>query len=352
MQKIGFVLAFLLLAIPSTGNANENIQPDDEAEAPQTQLDVFTGPKPMDLKPPTYPRKERRQGKEGWVQLNFMVSAEGKPYEVVVTDSTGIEAFETAALRTVTGWTFEPALMDGVPIDAGSSFKIKFALSGPGTGARSSFVRGYKKLSKFISDDDKESADAELAGLNVQNLYEDAYVNLARYNYYKKWGDERQQLAALRRAIAHETDANYLPKKVFVSALLSMFMLEVVTQDFARALATWKVLETQGVDERKMTALQGAVDDILTLTGDDRTYDVSGTIGPSSSWYYRLLKNSFSVHVASGVVAEIRLRCKKKYVFFPYEPDIQYRISDNSGSCGIELVGDPGTTFSLVQSRS
>jgi TonB family protein len=333
--------------------APENTQSNDQTEPTQTQLELFTGPKPIDLKPPRYPRTEQRLGKEGWVQVNFMISPEGKPYEIVVTDSTGIEAFEKAAVRTVKDWTFEQALMDGVPIDAGSIHRISFELTGPGNvGARKSFIRAVRKLSKSISDEDQESSEAALTGLEPQNLYEDAYLNIAWFNYFKKWGTERQQLGALRRGIAYKSNAQYLPKDLYVSSLLSMFVLEINAQDFARALATWEMLEAQELDEKKMTSLQSAVDDILVLKGDDRSYDVPGRIGANSSWWYRLLKNSFSVIVTSGAVAEIKLRCDRKYVFFRYEPDIQYRISDNYGSCGIELVGDPGTTFSLVQSRT
>ena len=119
------------VASADSASTNEDTQPDDDdqAEAIETQLEVFIGPKPIDLKTPKYPRKEQRLGKEGWVQLNFMISPEGKPYEVVVTDSVGSEAFEKTALRTLKRWTYEPALMDGVPIDAGSNFKIVFALT-------------------------------------------------------------------------------------------------------------------------------------------------------------------------------------------------------------------------------
>ena len=143
-----------------------------------------------------------------------------------------------------------------------------------------------------------------------------------------------------------------MDRVLFVKVLLAMFDLEVSTQDFARALSTWKLLEALDVDEQKMAIIQNAVINIFTLKGDDRAYAVSGKIGESSSWYYHLLKNSFKIDVVNGKVAEIKLRCDKKYVFFRYDPDIQYRISDKYGFCGIELVGDPGTTFSLVQSRT
>ena len=53
--------------------------------------------------------------------------------------------------------------------------------------------------------------------------------------------------------------------------------------------------------------------------------------------------------VGHGAVSEIKLLCKKKFLFFKYQPDIQYTVSPNAGDCSIGVVGDPGTTFELIQ---
>ena len=77
---------------------------------------------------------------------------------------------------------------------------------------------------------------------------------------------------------------------------------------------------------------------------------VDAQINTGTSWFYMLFKKRFQIAVTNGELAEIKLRCDKQYVFFRYEPDIQYRVSDRHGNCGVELVGAPGTKFSLVQS--
>ncbi len=41
-----------------------------------------------------YPRNEVTDGREGWVVLNMMIDPKGKPYEVMVADSSGNPAFE------------------------------------------------------------------------------------------------------------------------------------------------------------------------------------------------------------------------------------------------------------------
>jgi hypothetical protein len=70
----------------------------------------------------------------------------------------------------------------------------------------------------------------------------------------------------------------------------------------------------------------------------------------SHSWHHQLFKDHFQIAVASGKVSDIKLRCKKAYVFFHYQPGVQYKVESRSGNCWMELIGEPGTTFDLTQS--
>jgi hypothetical protein len=56
------------------------------------------------------------------------------------------------------------------------------------------------------------------------------------------------------------------------------------------------------------------------------------------------------VVVSEGHVSEIKLRCDKRFVFYKFDPELKYEVASQYGKCGIELVGEPGTTFNLVQS--
>ena len=350
MTSKWIALTMMLSALPAWAETLKGSSQAVTAIEAKPQLELFTGPKSKLLSAPVFPRSEQHKGREGWVQLGMMISPEGRSYEVVITDSTGNDAFEAAALKAAEKWIFDPALMNGVPIDAGGNFKVKFALEGGALGASSKFVRAMRRLKRHFKNDNQKNADIEFEKMRVQNLYEDAFLNIARFNYYEKWGDEQQQLNALRRGIAHEDDANYLPKKLFLSALLSKFRLEVKLRDFAAALHTWEVFEKKSANNKIKEMLRKIVIDIERLANDDRSYVVTGRIGADFSWNYRLLKRQFNIVIESGEIAEIKLRCEKKYVFFRYDPKINYHISDNYGSCGIELVGNPNTKFSLVQS--
>jgi TonB family protein len=345
MKTMKFVYATLpvLCALAAAVPAAEETQPAGAAP-----VELFKGPRGIDLKAPSYPQSERSSGDEGWVIVNVMIDPEGKPYEPTVVDSTGNKVFEKVALETVEKWRFEPASMNGTPIHAGSTLKLQFQLSGA-TGAREQFVKAYAQLVKAVDAGDRERADARLALLEAHNLYEDAYRGIAHYKYYLKWGTQSQQLAAVRRALAGEKNARYLPKDVFARVLQTALSLEIRLHDYASALRTWETLRATPLDEASRAKWQTSIDEIQALRTNDKAYTVAGDFGDRSSWFYELLKRKFQLEVASGSIAEIKLRCDRQYVFFRFDPTLQYTIAGNNKGCSMELVGQPGTKFQLTQ---
>lgn len=341
-MKLAYAMLLALCVLASVRAAEE------PAPAAATPVALYQGPKPINLVPPSYPAAQRDNGAEGWVILNMMVDPEGKPYEATVVESTGNAALNKVALEGVKAWRFEPATMDGKPIDASFNQKVTFLLTGE-TGARDGFVLSYKQLLTAIDKGDRERADQRLSELKPRNLYEDGYCGLAYYRYYRKWGTAEQQLNAIRRAIAGEQTAHYLDKDTFTSAQLSAFALEIQTHDYARALMTWWDLREK-LDPARRAALQKSIDQIETLRTNDEAYEVTGEITAGTSWNYMLLKRRFQIEVASGAIAEIKLRCSYQYISLRFDSQLQYAISGANRICGMEVVGDPGTKFRLVQS--
>ncbi|MEJ0008625.1 MAG: energy transducer TonB [Steroidobacteraceae bacterium] len=148
--------------------------------------------------------------REGWAQLDFMVDTNGKPYEVIIVRSTGDKNFETAAIGSLEASTFEPAMLDGKPVE--SEFAIKFVFGGgrPSqfAGAKGDFAESYKKFTAAVGAGERVTADATMKRLVVTNLYEDAYYGLAQYNYVAKWGTRQEQLEGVRGALAFEARAS------------------------------------------------------------------------------------------------------------------------------------------------
>ena len=76
----------------------------------------YTPPQWKDRESPRYPRRQWRQAREGWVQLNFRVDQAGKAYEVAVVASKGDAAFQRAAIDALHRSTFEPGTTEGASL--------------------------------------------------------------------------------------------------------------------------------------------------------------------------------------------------------------------------------------------
>lgn len=295
-----------------------------------------------------YPKGEVMGGREGWVVLNMMIDPKGKPYEVMVVDSSGNPAFEKAALKAVNWVDFQPARRGNTPIDSSFTFKLKFAIQALANGASPIFASAYRRFARATQAGDKVKADAELVKLQPENLYEEAFANFGKFYYHRQWGTPAEQWEDLQRAIAGEEKPIYLPKDSFAIALYAKFGLEVSASDYGRALETWKVLDPLATPSMRQD-LQGVVDKLRAAQSGTQPVRQRAVIRNSHGWESVLYRNRFSIAVVNGAVSEIKLRCAQQYLFFRYQPDLVYSIGSKADHCGIEVVGDQGTTFELVQ---
>jgi TonB family protein len=362
-QRIGGLLAFpVSLIFTAVGFAQT---PADQAAQPGVNepiaIEVFQAPHPKQFGGPDCANPNvlgngsgvcgaLRQGTEGWVELGFMVDPQGKPFEITVIRSTGNKIFDDAATKAIAQSTFEPGTLDGKPIESGFETKYKFVNTGMrgNVGASGAFVHEYKALASAIASGDRAAADAALGRLKIGNLYEDAYYGLATFLYAQKWGDEAQQLEGLRRAIAEEDVAHYLPKDMFQSALLERMKLEVNTRDYADVMQTWKRLQKLGVDKDTQARVLPVIDRVQKLRSDDSRYEMVGQM-PEGSWHLHLFKRHFQAIVSDGFIEQVKLRCDKRYVYFNFDPKLEYQVANADGNCSVEFDGARGTKFKLVQ---
>lgn len=150
----------------------------------------------------------------------------------------------------------------------------------------------------------------------ITNLYEEAYYGRASYLFAKQWGDWQQQLDGLARAIAEEDRAQYLPA---------------------------------GIAADVAAALKPVLANLDRLRTDATAYAIDGRMRPDGSWHLHLFKRHFQVKVAAGCVAQVKLRCQKKYLGFALDPGLHYEINGKDGDCWMELDGSPDASFQLIQ---
>ena len=75
---------------------------------------------------PKYPRQAADRKLSGWVELRFLINAQGKTEDIQVTDSEPQGDFENAATKAISKWRFKPAMVDGIPVGKYSGVRLRF----------------------------------------------------------------------------------------------------------------------------------------------------------------------------------------------------------------------------------
>jgi len=78
--------------------------------------------------PPDYPPDAVRKHQEGWVEVEFTVSADGSVTGASVVNANPARVFNTSALRAVERWTFKPRMENGRAVEEKIRRRIEFKL--------------------------------------------------------------------------------------------------------------------------------------------------------------------------------------------------------------------------------
>lgn len=78
---------------------------------------------------PEYPPRALRRGTEGWVQVQFTITATGAVKDAVVVAADPEGLFDEAALRSIARWRYNPKVEGGVAVErVGVQTVIRFVL--------------------------------------------------------------------------------------------------------------------------------------------------------------------------------------------------------------------------------
>lgn len=78
---------------------------------------------------PQYPNRALQRGIEGWCQVMFTVDENGGVQDAVVVDADPPEIFDSASLRAVARFKFNPRTKDGTPVKTpGVQYVFRFNL--------------------------------------------------------------------------------------------------------------------------------------------------------------------------------------------------------------------------------
>lgn len=98
------------------------------AQAPAARAPQLTrAPEVLESATPIYPEDALKERREGTVELEVSLSADGVVHCVAITESAGVD-LDWAALGALTQFRFSPAEMDGKPSAVTISYRMAFAL--------------------------------------------------------------------------------------------------------------------------------------------------------------------------------------------------------------------------------
>ena len=354
-------LAFVLLVFPvkslraedNDANSVSKKSLDGLKTRSTEEIATFIPPGHKRFFAPTYPLNAKQKGEEGWVIVNFMVDTHGKPYEISVVEYSDKE-FINPTLKALEKWKFEPALFEGKPIDAAATQSIIFLLREDSRSYTTSrqVISIFGSIVTAISEKDREEASDRLSEFykKKKTLYEESFYWLARYYFAAAWLDTEEQYRVLNRALFKtDSGAYYLPEKGVPRLLLSKLNLEVKRNYLSRALDTAAQLNDYDLSPKQLQYIVETTKQILEIRSGTGLIVVKGKIDKANSFYHSLLRSRFSFSEVEGDIAELRLRCEKGYVGFIYKEEITFEVDEEAGECGLQVIGDPGTTFKLLE---
>ena len=312
--------------------------------------------KPVARTAPTYPSSELSRGHQGWVELNYVVTEEGEVIEPVVEASSGSRAFERAAMRTVKRWRYEPALLDGEPIQqCKTSVRIVFAIDGAQDKVSRRFRKQYRKIEKDI-----EQGNIDTASLALEGAFQAKGLSLGELSWLWvlqlriAWiqGDEEQQLTAVRQALAGSKGS--IPDELKEGLLKTKAFLEFQNGNYAATLSAYDDLKA--IDDADTSELDPVIEKIQNIVDGDQLISNAAEIGRDGScescdsqWRYKPMRRTIELTDINGPLGNLELRCDWQRYVDEARESVAWKIPDSWGECSVVVHGETGTTFNLVE---
>lgn len=312
--------------------------------------------KPIERSAPRYPAHELRRNQQGWVVLNYVVTDDGRVVEPVVEESSGSRAFEDAAMYTVKSWRYEPATLNGEPVQqCKTRVRIAFAIEGAEDKVSRPFYTRYRRIEQTLNGGDVETASTELAtafeseGLTLAEM---SWLWAMRARIAGMIGDKDAQLAALRRATAGSQ--KWVSEDLLTGLLTTKTALELETGDFSAAMQSYEELKSIGsADTSQLEPFIARIDSLLA---SDEPFFANATIGGNpncetcaSHWQYRPLRRAIEIADVDGELGNLELRCEWRRFVDQARAGVTWNIPESWGDCSLVVHGEAGSTFKLFE---
>lgn len=339
----------LLPLITLSANALSAADTSDLAnKTEQLHLNTIVNAEAIERVPPKYPINAARNGKEGWVQLSFVVEPDGSTSNIIVEDSSN-EAFEKYALRSIKKWKYSPATKDGKPIQqCRNQVQLNFKLSDTPKGASKWFFRQYRSAMDFLEEN--KVAEAEEIAKKIEekgrwNAYEDMYYSILTSLIAEKNTNPKAELAAIQKVLSYDD----LQKEAQYSSLAARaFSLAVELQEYGDARSIFATLKRHYPENEKLAMLSPYYNQVTAYLKSDKPIIINAQISKRDFWSYQLERSAFIIDNVVGNLTNLEVRCDNHHSQFLVESGNKWQIPESWGSCSVYVFGDTNAQFTLA----
>jgi tetratricopeptide (TPR) repeat protein len=316
--------------------------------------DDIVAPEPIELATPEAPWSETDAAlSEGWVKLRYSVLANGTTANVRVVDAMPLGLDTSSPVAIARTWAFEPATVDGVPINWHNNLAVVTVRREQDVHAGwPDFAEAYQAVAALVADaryEEAKARNAQMLDELAATLEEMAFAEMQRAGIEHALEDPHAALDAIRRAT--EPTVEQLGKEELGLALEHRFALELELGLAADALETYERRTRLGrVPPREPMARSAATLE-HALKQPDTGFAAQGRIGGDGDWGHSLTWPTVAVGDVDGRIDGLGLICNRDQIPLPFEIDVQMTIPAGWGDCVLLVEGRPDTTFVVYELR-
>ncbi|MCJ7590091.1 MAG: energy transducer TonB [Woeseiaceae bacterium] len=344
-------VALAALANASVVKASTHAEQQATAEADHHSSAIV-----IERQAPDNPRHRPRKTQEAWVQMSYVVTADGRAIDPIITNSSGGSSYERE-VREVTGrWRFEPT--DNQRELPYNIVDARFTVLGRGKGTTRKFARYAQHIMKNLHAEKPAAARGvadEALRIGGWSLYESTILWLMVGRIEGAEGDDVEKLEMYRRGLAVSDDLS-LRSNARVDLLEEIFELESQFGQFAAAIRTFTALKAVRGSADAVQRLSARADEIMVLIERDPEIVAQATImNPCDCeegqplWDYSPVRRTFSFANIVGNVQRFEARCEQQRISDDVRPDQTWTLGKDSGFCRILVFGDDNATFDFLE---
>lgn len=327
---------------------------DDATALLAKQLKTIEPPTPIKRVNPDYPKEAAIEGRTGWARFSFIVEPDGSVSNILKLDSSGSEDFERASIKAIKRWKYEPATVDGKPIQrCFNTVQMDFAMKGDGNSeyaVRRRFSTKYNNAQQALKennlDEAKELID-ELSSIKNRFIAENNFLQTVKSAYFKAKGDKIRQLESLSNiSFAHESKKSE-PHEFAV--LHQQFVLAVELNRLKQAFDVYEQLVELPSAKDYLSAYKETLDKVTAFVASENNIAVNSIIDEQPFWSHTLVRNNFTFANIEGALSKLEVRCNNKFHVFNINEQSSWQVPESWQGCSLVVYGEKDTRFTLVE---